>query len=79
MIEPMMVRMCLHKFCRGCLNSQESGYQGNVLPHRNCPMCKAKIGNKRLFLKDEVLFTVIRKFLPNDQTIEKFNILEGII
>lgn len=77
MTEPMLVRKCLHRFCKSCLNSQELvGHQENKISHRNCPMCKSKIGNKRLLIKDEVLHQIISKFLPSTKAVNKFNNLE---
>jgi hypothetical protein len=73
MKDPILVRKCLHRFCKSCLKTQESLHVGNSLAHRNCPLCKAKIGNKRLILKDDVMDKIIRHFLPTDEKIDKFN------
>ena len=44
---------------------------------KNCPMCKTKIGNKRLIVRDQTLNKMIRQFLQTDDHIDLFNNMEA--
>lgn len=39
--EPVFVKECMHRFCKGCI---EKIIRGN---HKNCPTCRKSIGSKR--------------------------------
>ena len=81
MKEPIVVKKCLHRFCKVCFNSAVNHENGKFVNKttnfmKNCPMCKSKISNKRLIVKDKTLNDMIRLFLDKNSDIDHFNNME---
>ncbi|CDW80562.1 zinc finger (c3hc4 ring finger) [Stylonychia lemnae] len=64
--EPLNVKMCLHKFCRHCIENY------NRTVKKQCPQCRNPVGSRRLLKTDYKLTYIIKALITDIDAYNKF-------
>ena len=71
--QPVIYKTCLHRFCSECIESY------NRLGKKECPLCRAAIGNRRQLRPDKNIASMIDILRGSFEQMEQQQQLENMM